>query len=150
MTEEPTQKQDAAETETILGIRTVTLAGQARNFDIKSIKDTRKFRQRVGELMGSLVEPLYNAYMKAEGDTDKIDTQNLFALLIPLVLGDGVDALLDMLWLYAPELKEFEEGATEDEILDAALEVLEIAFPLVLKIGKRTVGLLSRAGISLT
>ena len=149
MAEEPTQKQEAADMQTILMDREVTLAGQKRSFKVRSIGETHEFRRRVGELMGSLVKPLFDAYMKAEGDTDKIDVQGLFGTLFPLLLGDGVDALVDMLWLYAPELKEYEADATDDEVLDAALEVLEIAFPLVLQIGKRTVALLTRAGISL-
>ena len=162
MTEEPTQKQEAADTQTVLQIREVTLAGQARSFKIKSIGETHEFRRRVGQLVGTFVKPLYDAYMEAEAKTrvqgkadakakpedwvDKLDVQALSAQLLPLLLGEGVDALVDMLWTYAPELKEFEADATDDEILDAALEVLEIAFPLVLKIGKRTVALWSRVG----
>ena len=149
MTEEPTQKQEATDTQTILQIREVTLAGQKRGLRIKSIGETHAFRRRVGELMGTLAKPLLDAYMATGGDTEKMEAETIIRQLFPLLLGDGVDALLDMLWLYAPELKEFEQGATDDEVLDAALEVLEIAFPLVLKVGKRTVALLTRAGISL-
>ena len=149
MPEEPTQKQDAAEMQTLLQSREVTLAGQQRSFSIKSIKDTHEFRRRVGELMGSLVTPLFDTWSASDGKLENADLRVIFQQALPILLADGVDSLIDMLWVYAPELKEFEADATDDEILDAALEVLEIAFPLVLKIGKRIVALLSRAGINL-
>ncbi|KKK72089.1 hypothetical protein LCGC14_2907400, partial [marine sediment metagenome] len=115
---------------------------------VKSIAPTHEFRRRLGEILGTLAAPLVDTWLESGGDLEGIDKEALLRKMLPLLLCEGVDAFVDMLWLYAPELQEFEAGATPEEVLAAAMEVLDAAFPLVLLVGKQTVALLSRAGIT--
>ncbi len=126
----------------------VTLGGKQYTLPIKPILPMREFRKRIAELARMLVGELAKnpetiagiaaaAQEKKEtaapGENGK-EFENLFQAfgpLLPVVISDGLDALIEMLWAYAPELREHETEANEEEIVGAAMEVLEIALPLV-------------------
>ncbi len=127
----------------------VTLAGKVHVVAEKSIKETTEFRRKVGEILADFADP-FLADME-EGKADgTVTTGQLIKRMLPTILADGVDGIIVLLWIYAPDLTEFEANATDDEILDAALVVLEVALPLVVKVGKSLIKILKRAGVTLT
>jgi len=132
----------------------VVLGGKKRTGRVKSIRDNREFRRRLGELIGDLLAPLFDPSQWPAGeDGEKPETPGInFAIrkLMPALFADAPEGLMDLLWLYAPELREWEDVATEDELLDAALEVLELSIPLAIKIVQRLQEFGKRMGITLS
>ncbi|MFA5187192.1 MAG: hypothetical protein WC551_12005 [Patescibacteria group bacterium] len=110
-----------SEEDILLGQAAVKLAGKDYTIKVKSIRETHTFRKRLGVLLAG-VFPGGDLTAKAAMS---------FASLLPTLLSDGVDMLVDLPALYAPELTEAAQSATEDELLEAGIVVLELTFPLV-------------------
>ncbi len=139
-------KEKRSKTERILQTFEVTMAGEVLTLPVKSILANRAFRKSLGEMVSSLVrnnqDPVLDLLDKMNDDGTMENREALPSLcdLMPTLMCDGFDFMLDMLWQYAPELKKYEpapdgtigEGkATDEEIIDAACEVLQLVFPLL-------------------
>lgn len=141
--------------EKIAGTFEVTLTGETIVLPVKPILPMREFRKCLGRMvaivqseLGDDLKPLISQALEKDkagnvkGEVDEIVMLNLLTASVPLMLGDGLDLMVEALWLYAPELEEKHKAtADESEIVNAALEVLKIAFPLILGLASRGIGL---------
>ena len=140
------QKEPRSKTERILQTFEVTMAGKIVTVPVKSILSNRAFRKSLGEMVSSLVrnnqDPVLDLLDKMNDDGTMENREALPSLcdLMPTLMCDGFDFMIDMLWQYAPELQKYEPDpdgtigqgqATDEEIIDAACEVLQLVFPLL-------------------
>ncbi len=146
MTDEVTTNE---EDEMVVAMRaTVILGGEPRVFKVKTIAETIDFRVKAGELFGAVYGPL----VSGRGDQSPESIAAVTEKMMPNLMGKGFDRFLGLTVAYAPELKEYIDGATEDEMIDAATEVLRIALPLLEKVLNRIAkirAMLTKAGVSL-
>ncbi len=168
---------ERTESDILLQQATVALGGEPRAIEIKSLRNMREFRVAVGAMLASLIplcEPVIQAFVKssvrqarrvkdgdpelANADADMsafldVDLTAVLASLAPILIGEMPDTVVNLFWLYAPELKEeFGSVATYEEEIDAGLEVLAIVYPFVITCGKGIVKLVMRgrkAGLGL-
>lgn len=115
-------------------IRTIPMTFGDRTYEvpmapIKRAKAWRKqLRQPLDELLGLISTDLLNVELSSLQDL--VATVNK---VLPVLL-EATDTLLGLLYAYAPTLKadrEFiEEQGYDDQIVDAFLAVLKVAFPL--------------------
>ena len=144
-----TSKPKRDEQDIILQQVRVVLAGEERTVAVKSLKDSKEFRRHLGKAMGNIGADILQALPEGVTDravsTGKIPNADMAAIVRmagPLILGDGVDELIDLLWAYAPELREFETTSTDDEQIAAALAIMEAASPLLLRLWKQILAFL--------
>ena len=166
--------QAQTEEAVIAGRFEVMLAGEPRTIQEKPLAENMQFRRAVGNLLGELFDPLTPFLMdfftkraqeektaKAQrgkkrnplvkrkeksGEDEPVEELLRKALreLAPVLMGEGADELILALWLYAPELEEFKDDSTFEEQVTAGLEVLGVAFPLVLSLAKGMMSLINR------
>lgn len=105
----------------------VVLGGERREFRVRSIREASAFRRAIGGVIG-----------KALAQNPDVDIENISAIgatmiqrVIPILFSDGIDVLMEIPFLYAPELNQYQNESTEQEQIDAGMEVLTLAFPLV-------------------
>lgn len=101
----------------------LVLAGEPVTVDVKSIRDNRPLRQRVGAALAEALASMYDA----DGKTP--DPGAAVARAMPVLLVDGIDLLLELPELYAPELKDKIDAASDEEVMRAGVQVLEVIFP---------------------
>lgn len=116
----------------------VTLGGEQHAITVKSIKESRDYRRVLARVMRKLIVPLINLE-----DLERADFQQLAGVGLEAVLVDGLDAFPGMLAAYAPELNGQIEAATDEEIVEAMSEVLEVTFPLVVSVTRLAFKLMS-------
>ena len=117
----------------------ITLSGEEIVLPVRSMRTMVDFRRKLADIIADVVEKhgeKFNAALSG-GEVDEENLAPLLASLVPFLVSDGWDALEEMLWLYAPDLKEEHfESAADAEILCAGVEVLKIAIPLIVRVGK--------------
>ena len=135
---------DHVETDALLQQARVTLGGEEHVIRVKSIKETAKFRRLLGELIGNSLAPILS---RSEGNVTSADVMRH---LVPVLFGDGLDAAPDIVSLYAPETTEALADATDEEIIEAALEVVRLALPLMLRVIESVGKMLAKHDVALT
>ena len=88
----------------------LVLNGETVTIDVRSIRANRVLRRRVGVMLSAT----------QAGDD-----------VVAAVLIDGADALMDLPALYAPEIKEQCETASDEELVAAGVAILEVVHPFV-------------------
>ena len=88
----------------------LVLNGETVTIDVRSIRANRVLRRRVGVMLSAT----------QAGDD-----------VVAAVLIDGADALMDLPALYAPEIKEQCETASDEELVTAGVTILEVVYPFV-------------------
>jgi len=88
----------------------LVLNGETVTIDVRSIRANRVLRRRVGVMLSAT----------QAGDD-----------VVAAVLIDGADALMDLPALYAPEIKEQCETASDEELVAAGVTILEVVYPFV-------------------
>lgn len=71
---------------------------------------------------------------------DKEKTQiEFYTEVIEILLADGLDDLLEGFWLYCTELKreEIEENISDEEMIDAIIEVFKLTIPFFMNLWKK-------------
>lgn len=75
--------------------------------------------------------------------------KEMFKKLVPYIMGAGLDKIVDLLFLYSPELRKDEtairKGAPSHEVVGAAMTAINIAFPFVLSIVRGTLAVVDKA-----
>ena len=140
----------------------VTLAGEKIELPEKSILKMPEFRQELSNMIRLIVSEnedfVREIFDKAEAGEEKevgvlsnADIAVLLPKIIPILMSDGLDFLCEALFLYEPELRGYEPKtpddlgpgkASDEEIINAALEVLSIVYPLVRSLIKSSMGML--------
>ena len=87
----------------------LTLAGVTHTVNVRSIRENRVLRRRVGEMLAA-----------TQGED-----------VIGSLLGVGADVLMELPALYAPELEEFCASASDEELIEAGKEVMTLILPFV-------------------
>lgn len=126
----PTMEKNDTEGMSVTMHATVILGGQERVFKVKTIAETIGFRTKAGEMFGAVYGPL----VAARGNQSPASVAAVTERMMPNLMGKGFSDFLALIPEYAPELKDYLGDATEDETLDAAMEVLRVALPLVEKV----------------
>jgi len=143
-----TERKAGSEEETCAQILRVRLGGEMRTARVRSIAENIEIRLALADMVADAVgvfgEELTAAFENMRAgektaleDVGGADVLTMIQRAAPFLFGKGYDALIGLPFLYAPELQEFRDGASDDELLDAALEVAGIIFPLFLKIWQR-------------
>ena len=135
---------DHVETDALLQQARVTLGGVEHTIRVRSIRDTAEFRRVLGHLLGNGLSPL----LSVATDGGKLNSADLLASLLPALLGDGLDSAHEIVSLYAPELVEAVSGATDEEVVGAALEVVSLALPLAIRTIRGLLTILARHGVT--
>lgn len=123
---EATQTAGRSEQDIALQQITFHLAGENHTVSVKPIRQMAAFRSELGKLLGK-----HAANIFAEVPKDKKETNWVSAALLSELMGNGLDTLMELPHIYAPELKDVCARATEQELISAGMEVLELIFPLV-------------------
>ena len=87
----------------------LTLGGEVHTVNVRSIRENRVLRRRVGEMLAA-----------TQGED-----------VIGSLLGVGADTLMDLPFLYAPELEQYSDLATDEELLEAGKQVMGLILPFV-------------------
>lgn len=123
---------EVQEMDKLLGVFRLTLAGEERTVAKKPIKDSYEFRRVAGHLFAPIAGKLIAAQGKAKDESSaEAAFGEMLPDLIPFLLSDGLDKLISLPALYDPALKEAQDAASDDELIDAGVEVLALAFPLL-------------------
>ena len=110
------------------------IGGKPRSYRLPSIRETAAARRKIGEMLGGVA----NAF---EGSAD-----GWMRAALPLIMADGLDTLIELPGLYAPELADaFENEASIEERAEAGSEVLEALFPLIVCALKSALGMVEKA-----
>jgi len=142
----------------------VTIMGQPYELKMLPIDRDRAFRLALTRVVQDLIDvvmqyasaPAFVAPMKEPGETDaeysarfdaakaehadrdKNRNKTMLQALIPYIMGDGLEQCVDLLFLYSPDLKakesELRETAPSYELIAAAMEALNLAFPFVVAV----------------
>jgi hypothetical protein len=120
----------------------VVLGGEEHTVTVKSIKESKEYRRILARVIRKLMVPLINLE-----DLERANMSELAGVALEAILVDGIDAFPELLAAYAPELNEQIESASDEEIIAAMSEVLEVTFPLVLDVGKLAFKLMSGSGM---
>ncbi len=166
-TKETVVERDA--TEVMLQEMTFVLDGEEIKFPVKSIRDTHGYRAELGKIIakvfsnsdvGKALSKFISDAQKASTSGDKKEADNvgqslledqlpkLLPALLPVLLADGIGAFETLLTKYAPELEGKIKQSTDDEIIDAATEVIVSTFPLLRKSFSAAISMISRIGAS--
>ena len=138
----------------------VKLAGEKVELSEKSILKMPELRQELSNMIRLIISEnediVREVFDKAEGGDEigvlsNADIAVMLPKVIPILLGDGLDFLCETLFLYEPELRKYEPEtpsdigpgkASDEEIVDAALEVLSVVFPLVRSLVKSSMSMI--------
>ena len=110
--------------------KAIVLAGQEYRLLPKSIAANYSMRKKVGEIVGCAMRSL-----KSETKADD-GLQFDLSVLMETMIGDAYDRALDLLFLYEPTLprKEILANATDEELAEAIMAVLELITPFILSL----------------
>ncbi len=125
------------EMDKVAGVFRVTLGGVAHEVRVKTIKETSEFRRVVGPLLVPLsrkLEPFQECLAvgddKQRGEVFVQKFLEVLPDLLPYLLGEGLDTLVSLPDLYEASLAEACAGASDDELVEAGVEVLSKIVPL--------------------
>ena len=114
-------KKQRTETDKCLQRFSIRLGGVEREVGVRPIREMVELRRRIGAMVAGVAD----VYTSGAAEKDWL------RLAMPAILAEGVDTVMDLPLLYAPELADVCAEADEMELLDAGFEVLEIVFPFV-------------------
>ena len=122
----------------------VSLGGESYEIPIRRIREAHDWRRKVGVLCGRFAKVIFSSSKYPDGDFE-VDLGEAFSAVLPVVLGEGFEDLIECFFLYAPDLPraEIEAKATDEEMIDAALEVFKIGFPFVLRMSKAALAMVA-------
>ena len=115
----------------------VTMAGQ--QFELSPRRGhavTRQIRKAIGDLLPDAADIAQVVQQFTDGGAHEVDGElagNLVKVILPL-LGSGLDDLLDVIYIYSPEILadkeriEADGGATEAEYLTALMSVMALIY----------------------
>ena len=110
---------------------TIVLGGV--KYDIKplTIREDNKWRKKMGELFGKYLG-------KQQELTVDTDPNALMVQLLPILMSEGLDDIVELFFLYAKDLdkEEIETTCPSTEVISAAMEVFEFTLPLAMSIIK--------------
>lgn len=127
---------------------TIRLDGEDHTIRVKSIAESLEYRRALGRLLKDakaylrgmdLSDLLSGAASKTKGGNKDKDVANkalgleMLVELAAYLLSDGIAHIPDIVKSYCPELKDEIARASDEELLDAAQEVIRLTFPLLLK-----------------
>lgn len=132
---------------------TLKLAGQEYQVHPHKIADERRWLKALGDIAGLVVESagplLADAVKGEEMNLENIDLGSVLGSAIPRVIAFGVPSAIDLMFAYSPELaadrKRIEENASLSERIDAAMEVVRLAFPQMLALLRKMTALMNAA-----
>ena len=101
-------------------VRAFTIGGERVEFREPSIAESIAARAKIGDLLGKWVGEAF--------DPDAPDDA-MFERMLPLILGAGLATVAELPALYAEGVDL--SGASDQELVDAGLEVLGWLFPLI-------------------
>jgi len=113
----------------------ITLGGVEREVGVRPIRQMAELRRKIGEMVAGV----------ADVYTSGTQEKDFLRLAMPAILSDGIDCVMELPALYAPELAEACIEASEEELLDAGFEVLKIVFPFVQRALTGALAIVSRA-----
>lgn len=125
----------------------ITLGEHKHIIDVKSIRKNRQFRRELGRMISEvLTEAKLDEMLNAPENTSIEDLgkgfiKNIAPALIPVAM----ESLIELPFIYCPDLKEYEDEATDDELVDAAITLLEISYPFIESVIRGILRLWSRA-----
>lgn len=149
-----TIKAERTETQILMSQgSTVTLAGKEYEIKPMPLRRSMEWRKKVSEIAGEVMDKILESAQKPKTGAPKtilaatmakasesagLDMEHIFKQSIPYILGDGLDKIIELLFLYSEELKENEEdileNASAEEVVAAAMEAFQVGFPLVVTV----------------
>ena len=133
-------KDEREESEILDQSCTITLAGKEVVVDLLPMSQEKKWKSELAN------------FIKEAGDQfsgldfqDGITIQDLMKILVPYLITDGEDKILELFFLYAKNLKKNDmlkkaenDASYREDLLDAALEVFKVfSLPFVVRRVKR-------------
>lgn len=140
MTNQETENQvlegdPRTEDEILRGVASVKFGG--KTYELKEMKagTSGPFRRKIGEALAPFVAVMVE---------DK--QANWPKKMVPILFSDGLDQMVDLVFVYDPTLPrdEIMETATEAELIEAAGVVLDLNFPLFESMVTVTMKILSK------
>lgn len=129
-----------SEGEVLFQEATVVLGGVERTLKVRSLKDTRAFREQVGTALAPYIDVLFESDVTTKGKDGQgdIDIPKALGRLLPRILGQGVDNLIDLAYAYVEgqdeSLKAAMDEASDKERLAAGLAILKVTLPFVIQV----------------
>ena len=126
----------------------IELCGKKYEIREKNIADSLEWRTKCGELMQSLVG-IFKENLEGQ---ETVSNTELIQKAMPILLGVGLDKIIDMLFSYTKELAADREKilaeASASEVVDAAMEVFNLSFPFVRAVVSGMLKMMTRAGLA--
>lgn len=133
----------------MLGTFTVTLAGKSHTVKVKPMLPMEEFREKciapiVGEMIEQCGPEIQGILALIEVDSDDVtipeqlvvgaskilpSAAKVLGKIAPFLMGEGLTRFTNGVWLYEPDLEKYRDQSTDEEIIDAAFEVLRITLP---------------------
>lgn len=104
----------------------VTLGGETHYIKLKPIAETKEWRRKVMKVFSPVLSDLFDP-------NGEIDSNRMFDCVLPYMVGEGCDRLVDLMVEYAPELKEAIGGASDEERFVAAEALMVATLPFILR-----------------
>lgn len=119
---------------------TITLAGKEYEVHPHKIADENKWRKALGKIAGIVagaLGPVFAGAATGKGiDLKDIDMAGLLRRTVPRIIVDGIPAATDLMLAYCPAMADdwevIKAGSTPLERMEAALDVVQFAFPTLL------------------
>ena len=105
---------ERSESDIVCRTLTLTLAGEPVDIEVKSIRQNVQFRRKLGEVF---------ACLEQRGEHREADFCR--------ALFENADAVMEIPAIYAPEIRERCQRATDEELLLAGRQIVEVALPFV-------------------
>lgn len=120
-----------AETKALLGITKIVLGG-GKEIEVqkKSIVENKRFRVELSKHFKKITDEFSDS-----GKEFSLEAFGLF--IIPYFTDEGLDVLVELPFLYEETLEQYRQGTTDDEYVDAGLEILTITLPFFLNTFKK-------------
>lgn len=131
------------------------LAGREYEVHPHKIADEQRWLKALGAVAGIVGGSLGSIVKRAldgdELDAETIDYAELLEGAMPRVISMGVPAAIDLMFSYSAQLKEdrayIEENSSLMERMEAALEVVQLAFPQMLALMKKMMQLVKAGAV---
>jgi len=131
-------RKKRSEAQVLFQEATITLGGEPHTLAVRSMKDTREWREQLGTMLAPhLGAVVRESQVAVENGAAEVDMVSALEAALPGIMGKGAEDIIDLLYAYAPDdMKEAIDAASDGERFDAALEVFALAVPFVLKMAK--------------
>ncbi len=135
----------------------VVLGSTTYEVPIKTIAEDREWRKKCGSLSAKLAGMITKYAPSNKKESKELEelsgslTEKLIADIMPIIFGEGLDDVIDMLWLYCdPVIKkeEVENTVSSEDVIDAAFKLFEeIGFPFIVKMVRRMMRMGQSSGL---